>query len=79
MAAIGEEGLILLEMSPFFSRWARTAAGLELSWEGFGRARLERATRLEEPDWMSVQGSEGANNAIVPVWGGNEFFRLRRF
>jgi len=79
VVAIGEEGLILLEMSPFFSRLARTAAGLDLSWEGFGRARLERATRLEEPDWMPIQGSEGADNATVPIGRGSEFFRVHRF
>jgi hypothetical protein len=74
--AAGQDGLTILQMSPFFRSITRTETGLELSWEGFGSAQLGRATRLENPDWTPLLGSEQTNRVTLPLWGGNEFFRL---
>ncbi len=38
--------------------------------------KLQRATSLTAPDWQGLRASENTNAVTLPVWGGNEFFRL---
>jgi hypothetical protein len=49
---------------------------LTYSWQAGAGWRLERATRLEDPDWQPMLGSDRTNRVTLPLWGGNEFFRL---
>jgi hypothetical protein len=72
------EGLLILEMQPFIKSIAMQSQDLKLSWEGFGLARLQRATRLTNPDWNDVPGSEATNNIILPIEGASAFFRLAK-
>ena len=72
----GEDGLVIAELLPFFKSIRRSAQGMELSWEGFGPARLQRATRLTNPDWQDLAGFEAVNTATLPITTGPEFFRL---
>jgi hypothetical protein len=74
--ANGSEGLLILEMQPFVKSIAREGQDLKLSWEGFGLARLQRATRLTNPDWSDLPGSAVTNYATLPIDGANAFFRL---
>jgi hypothetical protein len=74
--AAGLDGLVILEMLPFFKSISHDEAGLQLSWEGFGAATLQRTTELTNPDWQDMLGSERLNRVTLPIWSGNEFFRL---
>ena len=74
--ATGAEGLLILEMQPFVKSIAKEGQDLKLSWEGFGLARLQRATRLTNPDWRDLPGLEAASNATLPIDGASAFFRL---
>jgi hypothetical protein len=74
----GPEGLLILEMQPFIKSVAKQGQDLKLSWEGFGLARLQRATRLTDPDWQDVPGSEATNNITLPIEGASAFFRLAK-
>jgi len=76
LLANGTEGLLILEMQPFVKSIAKEGQDLKLSWEGFGLARLQRATRLTHPDWRDLPGSETTSNASLPIDGANAFFRL---
>jgi hypothetical protein len=71
-------GLIILELQPFIKSVVKQDQDLKLSWEGFGLARLQRATRLTNPDWHDVPGSEATNNIILPIEGASAFFRLAK-
>jgi hypothetical protein len=56
-----------------------TANGLTLQWNEPAKGmKLQRATDLSKPDWQDLLGSEKTNRVTLPVWGGNEFFRLVR-
>ena len=60
-----------------FTRTESTAQGLVLEWNEAGEGmKLQRATGLARPDWQDLLGSEKTNRVTLPVWGGNEFFRL---
>ncbi len=74
--ANGGEGLLILEMQPFVKSIAKEGQDLKLSWEGFGPARLQRATRLPNPDWHELPGYEATNSATLPITDANAFFRL---
>ncbi len=50
----------------------------KLSWEGFGAARLQRATWLPGPDWHDVPGSEATNDLTLPFEGTSPFYRLAK-
>ena len=41
-------------------------------------ARLQRATRLSNPDWLDLPGYEGTNTAVLPIGAGPGFLRLVR-
>jgi len=70
--------LAVFEISPYLKSIAKEGANVKLDWEGFGPARLQRATRLTNPDWLDLPGFEGTNTATLPANGGAEFFRLVR-
>jgi len=72
-----EEGLVILEMLPFFRSISHSDGNLHLSWEGFG-ARLQQAARLFQPDWQNVLGSESTNNLTLPIRDGSGFFRFTK-
>jgi hypothetical protein len=72
----GTQGLLILELQPFIKSVANQGQDLKLSWEGFGLARLQRATRLTNPDWSDVPGSEATNSITLPIEGASAFFRL---
>jgi hypothetical protein len=65
-------------MQPFIKSVAKQGQDLKLSWDGFGAARLQRATRLTDPDWQDVPGSEATNNITLPIEGASAFFRLAK-
>ncbi|MBM3882835.1 MAG: hypothetical protein FJ387_24450 [Verrucomicrobia bacterium] len=77
-ASVSFRGLILFQMPPFIKSIAKEGPNVKLDWEGFGPARLQRATRLTNPDWLELPGFEGTNTAALPANGGAEFFRLVR-
>jgi hypothetical protein len=72
----GIDGLLILEMQPFVKSISREGQNVKLAWEGFGPARLQRATQLANPDWRDVVGAEATNNVTVPIDGPSALFRL---
>jgi hypothetical protein len=76
--AAGTEGLAIFEMPPYLKSITKEGPNVKLKWEGFGPARLQRATRLTNPDWFDLPGYEGTNTATLPANNGGEFFRLVR-
>lgn len=76
--AAGDAGLAIYEMPAFIKSIAKEGPNIKLAWEGFGPARLQRATRLADPDWSDLPGFEGTNTATLPGSNGAEFFRLVR-
>jgi hypothetical protein len=71
-------GLVIFELLPFLNSITKEGPNVKLEWEGFGSARLQRATRLANPDWQDLPGFEGANTATLTARVGAEFFRLVR-
>jgi hypothetical protein len=64
---------------PIITDVSVTASGLTLQWNaGAIGAKLQRATSLTQPDWQEKLGSEKTNRVVLPIWDGNEFFRLVR-
>jgi hypothetical protein len=76
--AAGTQGLAIFEMPPYLKSITKEGPNVKLEWEGFGSARLQRATRLTNPDWLDLPGYEGTNTATLPANNGWEFFRLVR-
>jgi hypothetical protein len=76
--SLGEYGLAVYQMPPFIKTIAKEGPNVKLEWEGFGWARLQRATRLANPVWLDLPGFEGTNTATLPSINGAEFFRLVR-
>ncbi len=72
----GREGLWIFEMQPFIKSIVRQGQDLKLSWDGFGVARLQRATNLFNADWSDVPGAEATNVMMLPIEGPKAFFRL---
>ncbi len=62
---------------PIVTSVSITAAGLTIQWNvsAIG-AKLQRATSLTQPDWEEMFRSEKTNFVVLPIWDGNEFFRL---
>jgi len=73
-----DSDLLILEMFPFFKSISREGENVRPSWHNFNPARLQRATRLTNPDWLELPGYEGTNTAALPIGAGPEFFRLVR-
>jgi len=71
-----EDGLLIYEALPFIKSVSKEGHYLNIAWEGFGPARLQRATSLVPPNWQELIGSENTNAVSLPIWGGPEFFRL---
>ncbi len=71
------EGLVVLEMLPFIRSISHQAGHLQLDWEGWGRARLEGAASLTNPDWRDLGIPETASRASLPLTDPYGFFRLR--
>ena len=69
---------MIVEVLPFFKSISRNSREVGLSWEGFGPVRLQRATRLANPDWQEVLGLENTNRVTLPIGSGSEFFRLEK-
>ncbi len=64
---------------PIITQASVTPAGLTLQWNAMAiGAKLQRATSLTQPDWEEMLGSEKTNRVVLPIWDGNEFFRLVR-
>jgi len=76
--AAGYEGLAILELQPLIKSIAKEGPNVKLEWESFGTARLQRATRLTNPDWLDAPGFEGTNTATLPASQASDFFRLVR-
>jgi len=49
---------------------------LSFSWSGDAQTRLQKATRLEDPDWADVDGTQGESSHSEPIGSGNAYFRL---
>ncbi len=74
--AAGWDGkFVIFEMLPFFNSLSRKDTELHLSWEGWDRARLQRATQASNSDWQDIPSS--GTSAILPAGAGNGFFRLK--
>ena len=76
LVTIRDRGLATFQMPPFIKSITRDGPNVKLDWEGFGPARLQRATRLANPDWLDLIGSENTNRVTLPMRAGPEFFRL---
>lgn len=74
----GNTGLAILEMPPYVKAITKADSNVKVDWEGFGPARLQRATRLTNPDWQDQIGSENTNSITLPMLSGSGFFRLVR-
>jgi hypothetical protein len=76
--ANGESGLLVVQFIdlPHFTSRFFLNGRLNLSWSPENGVLLQRATSLTNPDWQQLLGSDQTNNATLPVWSGNEFFRL---
>jgi len=62
---------------PAITRQSVANGKLNLQWNEPARGmKLQRATSLENPDWQSWDGSESMTSAELPLWGGQEYFRL---
>jgi hypothetical protein len=75
-AAANYDGLLILELPPLFKSISRGNGIIDIAWEGFGKARLQRATSLADPDWRVLVGSENTNRVTLPLGDGPEYFRL---
>jgi len=78
-----DAGLLVFEIEitelPAITRAERSGNALVLEWNEPGKGmRLQRATRLTNPDWVEMLGSENTNRVTLPLWSGNEFFRLMK-
>lgn len=52
-------------------------ASVLVSWPDSAKGmRLQRTSRLSNPDWQFIPGSESANQITLPIEGDNAFFRL---
>lgn len=52
---------------------------LNLGWHEMAKGmKLQRTTSLINPDWQDLLGSERTNFVSLPIWGGSEFFRLKK-
>jgi len=72
-----KSGLTILDIVPFFKSMKPTSGQLDLSWENYGNAVLQRTANLGAPDWQLVPGSATTNRMTVPISSpGAEFFRL---
>jgi len=69
-------GLVILEMPPFMKSISHSNGAVDISWEGWGEAQLQRTTSLANPDWQTLPGSENLNEMALPMRSGSEFFRL---
>ncbi len=62
---------------PIITQASITPAGLTIQWNATAiGAKLQRATSLTQPDWVEMFGSEKTNRVVLPIYSGNEFFRL---
>jgi hypothetical protein len=66
----------ILEMLPFFNQFSTAGGTLQMSWESFGKARLQHSTSLTAPNWQELIGFENTNRVTLPLRIGSEFFRL---
>jgi hypothetical protein len=78
--AAGQDGLLILEFTelPAFTQQSLTSDGeLSLSWNqpALGM-KLQRATRLTNPDWQDVVSSETTNRLSLLINDPRAFFRL---
>jgi len=77
--AAAEHGLQIYRITelPAITRQSVTGNMLNLQWNEPAKGmKLQRATSLTNPDWRTLTGSEAMQNADLPVWGGQEYFRL---
>jgi hypothetical protein len=75
-AAANYDGLLVLELPPLFKSISRGNGTIDIAWEGFGKARLQRSTSLAHPNWQELVGSENTNRVTLPLWDGPEYFQL---
>jgi hypothetical protein len=62
---------------PAITRQSVLNSKLNLQWNEPARGmKLQRATSLINPDWQDMQGSEEMSGVELPLWGGQEYFRL---
>jgi hypothetical protein len=74
----GGISVALVELPSFIKSISRREGMVDLAWEGWGQARLQRSTSLTDPEWQDLIGSENLTEITLPQWNGSEFFRLAK-
>lgn len=75
------DGLEIYELTqlPAITRQSIANGKINLQWNEPAKGmKLQRATSLTDPDWQDLIGSEKTNVVSLPIWGGSEFFRLKK-
>jgi len=72
----GDNEVFTIPVPPFFRSMLPAEDGLQLEWEGWGRARLQRASRPDATSWQEVPGSESVSRLDLLPGEPTEFFRL---
>lgn len=65
-----------MELPPLFKAISRSNGIIDIAWEGFGKARLQRSTSLSHPDWRELIGSENTHRVTLLLWDGSEYFQF---
>lgn len=56
----------------------RSGADVVIAWNGAPGIKLQKSTRLNNPDWQDVPGSAGASSVTEPTSGAQAYYRLAR-
>ena len=78
-AATGLLGFQIFDLVFCELKATRQDGQLELSWEGFLGAALQRSTDLTQASWESVPDSESTERMLLPLSEQQEYYRLVQF
>ena len=56
----------------------RSGSDVVIAWSGAPGIKLQKSSRLSNPDWQDVPGSAGASSATEPIAGAQAYYRLVR-
>lgn len=69
-------GVVTFSVPPFFRSISQSDGQVQLEWESWGHARLQRATRTDSTEWQDVPGAESLRSLVLPSDAADAFFRL---